>query len=304
MARYDPERMELSTRDRIAAAAYTEIKAGRGTPGGGVLLDLSHLPRDTIMRRLPRVYETLLELQRVDVTTTPIEVTPTAHYSMGGVWVRPEDGGTGVDGLYAAGEAASGLHGANRLGGNSLIELIVYGRIVGEAAAGYATRRRGRARSRTALAEARAEIDELVAADGRESVRALHRAIRDTMTEYAGVVRSEEGLVAGLSALDAIEARIAELGVHPEVASYHDVAHAFDVKASAVAARATLEAARARRETRGCHIRSDHPDADPALRVSFVWSGPGCLDPEPVPPIPAELARLMTAVSTDGKLLE
>jgi succinate dehydrogenase / fumarate reductase flavoprotein subunit len=265
---------------------------------------MSHLPRDTIMRRLPHVYKTLLELQRVDVTATPIEVAPTAHFSMGGVWVRPEDNGTGIEGLYAAGEAASGLHGANRLGGNSLIELIVYGRIVGEAAAAYSTRLRVPPRSRTALAEARAEIDELVAADGRENARAVHRAIRETMTENAGVVRNEEGLVAGLSALDAIEARIAELGVHPDVASFHDVAHAFDVKASAVAARATLEAALARRETRGCHIRSDHPAVDAALRVSLVWSGPGHLEPEPLPPIPADISRSMTAVSTDGKLLE
>src|SRR5262249_47328324 len=119
MARYDPERMELSTRERIAAAAYTEIKEGRGTPGGGTWLDISHLPRETIMRRLPRVHRSLLELQGVDITTSPVEVAPTAHYSMGGVWVRPEDNGTGIEGLYAAGEAASGLHGANRLGGNS-----------------------------------------------------------------------------------------------------------------------------------------------------------------------------------------
>jgi succinate dehydrogenase / fumarate reductase flavoprotein subunit len=296
--------MELSTRDRIAAAAYTEVKAGRGTPGGGVWLDLAHLPRNTIMCRLPSVHERLLELQRIDVTTTPIEVAPTADYSMGGIWVRPEDGGTGIDGLYAAGEAASGLHGANRLGGNSLIELIVYGRIVGEAAAAYATRLRAPPRSYAALAEARAEIDELVAADGRESVRAVHRAIRETMTEHAGVVRNRESLVAGLSSMDAIEARIAELGVHPDIASFRDVAHAFDVKASAVAARAALEAALARRETRGAHIRSDHPAVDPALRVSFVWSGPGRVEPEPLPPIPIDVSRLMTPVSTDGKLLE
>ncbi|WP_346115047.1 L-aspartate oxidase, partial [Nonomuraea maheshkhaliensis] len=129
MSRYDSERMELSTRDRVALAAYTEIKEGRGTPDGGVWLDVSHLPRETIMTRLPRVYQTLLELQMLDITKKPIEVAPTAHYSMGGVWVRPEDHGTGVDGLYAIGEAASGLHGANRLGGNSLIELLVFGRI-------------------------------------------------------------------------------------------------------------------------------------------------------------------------------
>lgn len=100
------------------------------------ILDTVYITR-TIMRRLPRVYQTLLELQMLDITREPIEIAPTAHYSMGGVWVCPEDHGTGVAGLYAIGEAASGLHGANRLGGNSLIELLVYGRIVGEAAARY-----------------------------------------------------------------------------------------------------------------------------------------------------------------------
>ncbi|WP_275007331.1 FAD-binding protein, partial [Promicromonospora iranensis] len=106
MQRYDPERMELSTRDRVALAAYTEIKEGRGTANGGVWLDVSHLPRETIMTRLPRVYQTMLELQMLDITTEPIEIAPTAHYSMGGVWVRPEDHSTEVDGLYAIGEAS------------------------------------------------------------------------------------------------------------------------------------------------------------------------------------------------------
>ncbi|MFD0332901.1 FAD-binding protein [Streptomyces erythrogriseus] len=137
MSRYDPERMELSTRDRVALASYTEIKEGRGTEKGGVWLDVSHLPRQTVMTRLPRVYQTLLDLQMLDITRDPIEVAPTAHYSMGGVWVRPEDHSTDVRGLYAIGEASSGLHGANRLGGNSLIELLVYGRITGRAAAAY-----------------------------------------------------------------------------------------------------------------------------------------------------------------------
>src|SRR5690606_34136108 len=134
MERYDPERMELSTRDRVALASYTELAEGRGTENGGVLLDVSHLPRETLRTTLPRVYRTLIDLQMLDITEQPIEVAPTAHYSMGGVWVRADDHGTGVDGLYAIGEASSGLHGANRLGGNSLIELLVYGRITGEEA--------------------------------------------------------------------------------------------------------------------------------------------------------------------------
>jgi succinate dehydrogenase / fumarate reductase, flavoprotein subunit len=305
MARYDPERMELSTRDRVALAAYTEIKEGRGTPDGGVWLDVSQLPRETIMRRLPRVYQTLLELQMLDITQQPIEIAPTAHYSMGGVWVRPEDHGTGVEGLYAIGEAASGLHGANRLGGNSLIELLVFGRIVGEEAAKYSAGREVQRRSAEALGEARAEVDGLLAADGPENVRALQRAVRDTMTNHAGVVRDEAGLLAGLSELESIEARAQQVGVHPDLAGFQDLAHAFDLKSSLLSARATVEAALERRETRGCHNRSDYPDLDESLRVNLVWSGPGKLEREEIPPIPEELSRLMRHdVSTIGKLVE
>jgi succinate dehydrogenase / fumarate reductase, flavoprotein subunit len=296
--------MELSTRDRVALATYTEIMEGRGTPNGGVWLDVSHLPRETIMQRLPRVYQTLLELQMLDITKTPMEVAPTAHYSMGGVWTHPEDYGTGIEGLYAIGEASSGLHGANRLGGNSLIELLVAGRIAGEAAAAYSARLTAQPRSAAALAEARSQVDELLAADGQENVRALQRAIRNTMTEHAGVVRDEAGLLAGLAQLDVIDARMADLGVHPDAAGFHALAHAFDLKSAALAARATLEAALERRETRGCHNRSDYPELDAALQVNLVWSGPGRLAREEIPAIPDGIAALMHEVSAAGKLIE
>ncbi|GMA91441.1 oxidoreductase [Homoserinibacter gongjuensis] len=197
MERYDPERMELSTRDRVALASYTEIAEGRGTENGGVLLDVSHLPRETIFEKLPRVYRTLIDLQMLDITEQPIEVAPTAHYSMGGVWVRADDHGTGVDGLYAIGEASSGLHGANRLGGNSLIELLVYGRITGEEAAGYATGLTSIRRSPEAVAEARAEVAKLLGDRGTETPRMLQRQVRNVMTEHAGVVRSEEDCARG-----------------------------------------------------------------------------------------------------------
>jgi succinate dehydrogenase / fumarate reductase, flavoprotein subunit len=223
---------------------------------------------------------------------------------MGGVWVRAEDHGTGVDGLYAIGEAASGLHGANRLGGNSLIELLVYGRIVGEAAAAYSARLTAQQRSATALTEARTEVDALLAADGPENVRALQRAIRDIMTEHAGVVRDEDGVLAGVTALEAVEALMADIGVHPDLAGFHDLAHAFDLKSAALAARATLDAARERRETRGCHNRSDYPAIDDLLQVNLVWSGPGRIEREAIPPIPDEIAALMRDVSTEGKLVE
>lgn len=304
MPKYDPERMELSTRDRVALAAYTEIKEGRGTENGGVWLDVSHLPRETIMTRLPRVYQTMMELQMLDITTDPIEIAPTAHYSMGGVWVRPEDHQTDVEGLYAIGEASSGLHGANRLGGNSLIELLVYGRIVGQAAMAHAAGLEAQQRSAEAVAVARAEIADLLAADGRENVRALQRAIRNTMTEYAGVVRDEQGLRAGLAELDMIEGRMEDIGIHPDIAGFQDLAHAFDLKASALAARATMEAALERRETRGCHNRSDFPDTDPTLQVNLVWSPRDGITHEAIPEIPAEIAELMREVDTAGKLVE
>jgi succinate dehydrogenase / fumarate reductase flavoprotein subunit len=306
MQNYDPERMELSTRDRVALAAYTEIKEGRGTEKGGVWLDVSHLPRETIMTRLPRVYQTMLELQMLDITAEPIEIAPTAHYSMGGVWVRPEDHSTEVDGLYAIGEASSGLHGANRLGGNSLIELLVFGRIVGRAAAAYSAGLEAQNRSHDAEAEARAEVADLLAADGHENVRALQRAVRNTMTEHAGVVRDEQGLTAGLRELDEIEVRTKNVGIHPDIAGFQDLAHAFDLKASLIAARATLEAARERRETRGCHNRSDYPDLDPALQVNLVWSPRTGVVREAIPAVPDEIATLIQTqeVSTEGKLVE
>jgi succinate dehydrogenase / fumarate reductase flavoprotein subunit len=304
MKRYDPDRMELSTRDRVALAAYTEIKEGRGTPRGGVWLDVSHLPRTQIMERLPRVYQTLMDLQLLDITTTPIEIAPTAHYSMGGVWVRPEDHSTEVEGLYAIGEASSGLHGANRLGGNSLIELLVYGKIVGQAAAAYSARLAAQQRSHAAVSAAREEVDEVLSGNGPENVRSLQRALRNAMTEHAGVVRDDAGLRTGLWELAEIEDRLTAVGVHPDIAGFYDLAHAFDLKASVVAARATLETALERRETRGCHNRSDYPDLDETLNVNLVWSGPGRIEHEAISAIPLNISARMREVSAHGKLVE
>src|SRR5262245_16907360 len=304
MTRYDPQRLELSTRDRVALACYTEIQQGRGTPRGGVWLDVSHLPREQILRRLPRVYHLLLDVQLLDITQAPIEIAPTAHYSMGGVWVRPEDFGTGVPGLYAIGEAASGLHGANRLGGNSLIELIVCGRIAGEAAAQYSAQLTTPQRSPAAVAGARDELVSVLAMDGPETARPLQRAIRDMMTERTGVVRDEDGLKKSLAELAGIEDRFPALGVHPDLAGFQDLVHAFDLRAAALAARATLEGALERRETRGCHNRSDFPQLDPALQVNLVWSGPRHLAREAIPECPGEIKARMHEVSAAGKLVE
>jgi succinate dehydrogenase / fumarate reductase flavoprotein subunit len=269
-----------------------------------VLLDLSHLPRELIMRRLPRLYQTLLELQGLDITTTPIEVAPAAHYSMGGIWVRPEDGSTDVEGLYAIGEAASGLHGANRLGGNSLIELLVYGRIAGEAAAAYSKRVRPPAPPAAVVAEAAAQIDAALGRSRGENVRLLQQSLRTAMNQYAGVVRSEAGLVLGLQELRQIECCIPDVAMNVESRGFRELASAFDLRSSVIAARATLDAALDRRESRGCHNRSDFPELDPSLQVNLVWSGAGRIAREPVPAVPDEIAELMHDVSTSGKLLE
>lgn len=306
MDRYDPERMELSTRDRVALANYTEIAEGRGSENGGVL-DVSHLPKEQIRSKLPRLYRDLIDLQMLDITETPIEVAPTAHYSMGGVWVRPEDHGTGVEGLYAIGEASSGLHGANRLGGNSLIELMVYGRIVGEEVAEYSRARGTVARSADAVAVARAEMQGLLAGEGKETPRRMQRAIRDLMTEHAGVVRSEVGLRAGLAKLAELEARLPKVTAYPDIAGFDDLAHAFDLLGSILAARATLECALERRETRSCHNREDFPAQDDALRGNMVWSLGGGVSFEAAKEAPEsfwDLAYAAADDSVDGKLVE
>jgi succinate dehydrogenase / fumarate reductase flavoprotein subunit len=308
MERYDPERLELSTRDRIALANYTEIAEGRGTPAGGVLLDISHLDREQILTRLPRMYRQFVDLSMLDITHTPMEVAPTAHYSMGGVWVDPETHATDVEGLYAVGECATGLHGANRLGGNSLGECIVFGRRVGREAAAWSASLDVQVRDRDAIAAAREEIDELLAQRGGEDFpRPLQRAVRDLMSKHAGVVRSEAGLDAGLAELDAVEGRLGSMEVRPDIAGFDDLVHAFDLMGSILAARATLECARERRETRGAHNRSDFPEQDPALQVNLTWRPGETVARETVGEPSAEVAALLASaddLSVTGRLLE
>jgi succinate dehydrogenase / fumarate reductase, flavoprotein subunit len=306
MERYDPERLELSTRDRVALANYTEIVEGRGTEHGGVLLDISHLERETILERLPRMYRQFLDLAMLDITTTPMEVAPTAHYSMGGIRVDSETHATDVAGLYAVGECAAGVHGANRLGGNSLAECLVFGRIVAEHAARWSDHLDVQVRDHAAIDEARDEVDELLARRGDEFARPLQRGLRDLMSEHCGVVRSEEGLCEGLERLRELGERTAALEVRPDIAGYADLAHAFDLQGSLLAARATLECALERRETRGAHNRTDFPEQDPELRVNLVWTPDGVIAHEPIPAPSAAVAALGGGpeVEVAGRLLE
>ena len=193
MSRYDPERMELSTRDRVALANYTEIHEGRGGPHGGVFLDISHRTKEHILSKLPRMYRQFIEYQMLDISKEPMEVAPTAHYSMGGVVVDPETHATDVAGLFAAGECTAGLHGANRLGGNSLTETVVYGRRAGEAAAAFSQESDVSIHPRHVIAEAGDDLDALIG-PGDEMARAVQRRLRDLMWDACGVVRNEADL--------------------------------------------------------------------------------------------------------------
>jgi succinate dehydrogenase / fumarate reductase, flavoprotein subunit len=268
MERYDAERLELSTRDRVALANYTEIAEGRGGPHGGVFLDVSHLPKATILEKLPRMYRQFVEYEMLDISRDPMEVAPTAHYSMGGVVVEPATTATDIEGLFAAGEVTSGVHGANRLGGNSLAEILVFGRRAGAHAAALAASRDVSIHPRREIEAAADEVASVIRR-GSELARPLQRAVRDTMWKTCGVVRDEPGLERGAAGLNAIADSAGDIDVSPNEEGWADLGHLFDLRAALTAARLTLTGARARRESRGAHQRSDHPQTEAAMRIVF-----------------------------------
>ena len=268
MQRYDPERLELSTRDRVALANYTEIAEGRGGPHGGVFLDVSHVPKETILERLPRMYRQFIEHEMLDISREPMEVAPTAHYSMGGVVVDAETTATDVEGLFAAGEVTSGLHGANRLGGNSLAEILVFGRRAGEQAARVSTSGDVSIHPRRVIAAAAEQVDAVVR-KGDELARPMQRAVRDLMWERCGVLRDAAGLERGLEELETVADGVADVDVSPNEEGWADLGHVFDLRAAITTADLTLRGALARNESRGAHQRSDRPSVDPSLRVAF-----------------------------------
>jgi succinate dehydrogenase / fumarate reductase, flavoprotein subunit len=310
MERYDSVRMELSTRDRVALANYNEIHEGRGGPNGGVFLDVSHIDKATILEKLPRMYRQFIEFQMLDISRSPMEVAPTAHYSMGGIVVDPSTHATDVEGLFAAGEVTAGLHGANRLGGNSLAETIVFGRRAGEAAAKLSRERDVQIRSRPVIEAARDELDSFIS-PGAEFARPLQRALRDTMWEHCGVVRNAAGLEAGLDRIDEIEGTLGDVDVRPSSEGYVDLAHVLDLRAAIVTARATMLGALERRETRGCHNRSDYATLDDAFDVNIrcvpTNEGELKLEHARVPEVPRELLQWAThdeELDVTGRLVE
>ena len=309
MEKYDSVRMELSTRDRVALANYTEISEGRGTENNGVYLDISHVDKGIILEKLPRMYRQFMESQMLDISKHPMEVAPTAHYSMGGVMVDPETHSTGVNGLYAAGECTSGVHGANRLGGNSLAEILVFGKIAGDEASEFSKTLDLQTRNRSVIQDAIEELDKLTT-NGEQLARPLQRAVRDIMWEYCGVLRSGDGLEKGLEELMKVKEASADVDVRPSAEGFSDLALALDLFGSIDSAEATIRSAIERKESRGAHQRSDFVETDTNETVNYVVElvdGKQVLTRSTVAPLPDELEGPVKAyqeLSVGGRLLE
>ena len=254
---------ELSTRDNVARAIYTEVREGRGSPHGGVFLDISYLPADLVRRKLPSMYEQFKELADVDITAGPMEIGPTTHYILGGIRVDAETGATTREGLYAAGEVAGGMHGANRLGGNSLSDLLVFGQRTGSAAAEYAKSRDDEpwmdpAAVQAALAELAAPFGE--SGDDAESPYRLHEELQAAMEAKVGIFRTAADLDDAIHDLDAIRARWPNIRVSGGRAYNPGWNLVFEVRNMLVAAEAVARSARQREESRGAHSRIDFPE--------------------------------------------
>ncbi len=311
MKNYDNDRMELSTRDRVAMANYTEIVEGRGSPNGGVYLDISHKGKDFIIEKLPRMYRQFLDTLMIDISKSPMEVSPTAHYSMGGIVVTPEEHSTGVEGLYAAGEVTAGLHGANRLGGNSLAEILIFGKRAGAAASKRSKDIDIHKRSKKVIENAHENLNSYIK-NGSEVARPLQRALRNIMWEYGGVVKSEKKLNKGLLEISNLKEASKDLDVRPDSEGYQDLMLAFDLQASLISSEATLLSALNREESRGAHQREDFEDMDKKfnvnMKVEFDNNENLLLSKEDTPSLKKELKNLIAKTKEidnfEGMLLE
>ena len=296
MLEYDPKKKELSSRDIVARSIYKEAQAGRGTPHGGAWLDVRHLGAEHIKKKLPSMYEQFLRLADVDITRQPMEVAPTIHYAMGGLRVDAETAATTLPGLYAAGEVAAGLHGANRLGGNSLSDLLVFGRRAG-AAAGAFVRDVGLGQiDEKQIADEQQTLLLPLSRQGKENPYFLQQALQEAMQEGAGLARDEKGLKACLD--NVLELRQRADRVHvPGSRRYNPGWHtARDLRFMLTVSECIVRAAIERRESRGAHWRLDYLEKDPALgRVNLIaYNDAGSVElrRRPVPEMPPELATL------------
>ncbi len=286
---------ELSTRDNVARAIYTEVKEGRGSQHGGVFLDISYQPADRVIKKLPSMYHQFKDLADVDITKEPMEVGPTCHYMMGGLRVDADTEQSTVPGLFAAGEVAGGMHGANRLGGNSLSDLLVFGMRAGKGAAEYSTRVNLAVIDENQVEAGASEVLQSFQNRG-ESPYAVHRDLQEMMQRNVGIFRVKEDLDKAISELEGLRRRANSAKVDGS-RLYNPGWHlAFDLKnmidVSEMIARACLE----RHESRGAHSRLDYPKADPAFgRVNVcVRKRAEVMEvvQTPVPQMPDELKKL------------
>ncbi len=288
---------ELLSRDVVSRAIYKEVIAGRGSEHGGVYLDVTHRDAAYIKRTLPSMYEQFMDLADIDITRRPMEVYPTIHYTMGGVRVDPETALTSLPGLYAAGEVAAGLHGANRLGGNSLSDLLVFGKRAGEAAAHYA----GKAEHGEIEPNQVEEESTLLLAPfesaGNESPYTLTVELQEAMQADAMIARSEETLTRCLGKILVLQERTGNLHLagtriyNPGWHAARDIR--FMLKTSEIIVQCALE----RKESRGAQWRTDYPDQDPEwgrknLIVKKGEHSSVLIETHPLPDMPAELAEL------------
>jgi succinate dehydrogenase / fumarate reductase, flavoprotein subunit len=297
MEKYDPKRMELSTRDVVARSIYTEVKEGRGTEHGGAYLDISHKPAEYVKKKLPSMYHQFKELADVDITAGPMEVGPTCHYVMGGIRVEAETAQSTLPGLFAAGEAAAGLHGANRLGGNSLSDLLVFGRRAGLAAAKHA--------KETSVASVDpAQIDAAekyaLAAFQRptgESPYAIHRDLQTTMQSLVGIFRTREDVQKALVELGELNERWTQTSVEGSRMFNPGWHLALDLKSMLTISEAVAKSALVREESRGAHSRIDFPElsAEWGTKNNIVKRDASgmTLRQDVKTPLPAELQQVL-----------
>src|SRR5213593_2115234 len=296
---------DLLTRDHVARCIMREIKEGRGSPHGGVFLDISwikeRLPHaaEHIKKKLPSMYNQFKQLADIDITKEPMEVGPTTHYVMGGVRVDGDTQMSTVPGLFAAGECAAGINGANRLGGNSLSDILVFGKRAGEFAAKFAKSGKSGTIDAQQLEEAARRANEpFDRGTGGENAYQVQYALQDMMQDLVGIVRTEPEMQRALDGLDALRTRERRVGVggHRE---YNPGWHAaLDLHSLLTVSEAITRSAIERRESRGGHFREDYPDKDPALgTLNFVVrkapDGRMEIVRAPIPQMPHELKSVI-----------
>ena len=270
---------DLLPRDEVARAINSEVKGGRGTEHGGVYLDIaSRMPADEIVRRLPSMHHQFLELADVDITKEQMEVGPTCHYVMGGIEVDPDTGSSSVLGLFAAGECSGGMHGSNRLGGNSLSDLLVFGRRAGLGAATYVESLTERPEVTpdavdAAAAMALAPFDPPTAGESPENPYTLHMRLQQVMHDLVGIIRTESEIRSALDELEQIRARIEHVTVEGHRQFNPGWHLAIDLRNMVLVSECVARAALMRTESRGGHTRDDHPGMESSWRGTLLVCG-------------------------------